>query len=261
MPLIAVESASATEGAASTHAAELPALECGVEVTFFVEAVAEGLTVDYPDGHRLRRWVAYDHDVAFRDTFETDQGWTVDDDPGLSAGSWERGFPEGLGGRADPPWDADSSGQCYLTENLAGNSDVDGGATRLLSPLLDASSADDPHIAYWRWWSDEGSAVTDDVFVVEISDDAGSSWVELETVGPNVTGEWLYRTFRVADFVAPTNQIQLRFTASDGGEGSIVEAGVDGVALLNDSVGLTCSDLFDDGFESGDTSAWTSTVN
>ena len=252
---------SAVEGPSATHVATLPAMSCGSEVTFFVEATYAGSTVDHPDGHRLRRWVAEAHDVSFRDTFETDQGWTVDDDPELTAGSWERGFPEGQGARADPPWDGDTSGQCYLTENLLGNSDVDGGATRLLSPAMDASSSADPHVVYWRWWSDEGSTTFDDTFTVEISDDDGSSWTLLETVGPNLVGEWVYRTYRVADFVTPTNQIRLRFTASDTGDGSIVEAGVDGVALLNTATGLDCGGIFEDGFESGNTSAWTSTVN
>lgn len=250
------------EGPAATHQATLPALDCGSEVTFVVEATAGGQTIDQPDGHRFRRWVADGHDVSFRDTFETDQGWTVDDDPGLAAGSWERGIPEGAGGRADPPWDGDSSGQCYLTENLIGNSDIDGGATRLVSPLMDASDSEDPHVAYWRWWSDEGSAEFDDTFVIEISDDGGSSWKLLETVGPNVTGEWVYSKFRVTDFVAATDQIQLRFTASDAGAASIVEAGVDGVALLHTETGLDCTGIvFQDGFESGDTAVWSATVN
>ena len=244
-----------------TYVGTLPPLTCGQDVTFRVEAEAVGgavvhhpFSADNTVSNRYRRPVAIGTDETFRDDFETDQGWVVDDDVSLSAGTWERGIPAGHGRRGDPSWDADSSGSAYLTFNSGGNTDVDGGATRLTSPTLDATGAD-PHVHYWRWWDDAGAS--DDVFTVEVSDDDGSSWTTLETIGPNVLGEWTYRSFRIADFVTPNSQFKIRFVASDVGGGSIVEAAVDGVSLSNGPSGLLCSEsLFADGFESGDTSAW-----
>ncbi len=250
------------EGGGTLWEAALPAITCGSTVTFRVDAEESGgITVSHPFSadpsvdRRYRRDVAFAFDAAFRDTFETDMGWTVDNDPALTAGAWERAVPAGYGLREDPPWDADTSGQCYLTEAPGGNTDVDGGASRLISPAMDATAGADPYITYWRWWADEGAS--DDTFTVELSDDDGGSWVTLETIGPGVTpGSWVFQSFRVADFVSLTNQLRLRFTASDLGAGSVIEAGVDGVALYNTPAGVSCDAIFSDGFESGDITAW-----
>ncbi len=45
-------------------------------------------------------------------------------------------------------------------------------------------------------------------------------------------GGWFERAFRIGDFVTPTDQIRIRFDAVDLGEGSIIEAGVDGVRVV-----------------------------
>ncbi|MEM7585969.1 MAG: trypsin-like peptidase domain-containing protein, partial [Acidobacteriota bacterium] len=130
-------------GAVGTYVGVLPALTCGENVTIRVEAEDEaGRVVHHPfsadnmANRVYRRSVAEGTDETFRDDFETDQGWMVDDDGSLSAGTWERGIPAGYGMRNDPPWDGDSSGSAYLTFNSGGNTDVDGGATRLTSPTL-----------------------------------------------------------------------------------------------------------------------------
>jgi hypothetical protein len=70
--------------------------------------------------------------------------------------------------------------------------------------------------------------------VVEISNDGGQSWMNLETVGPGgdeVSGGWFERSFRIADALTPTSTMQIRFTAEDIGNPSIVEGAVDAVRV------------------------------
>jgi len=169
--------------------------------------------------------------------FESALGWSVSNDAGLTDGGWDRGVPVNCN-RGDPPADFDGSGQCFLTDNSSAgscNSDVDGGTTTLISPLFDVSGLADAELSYARWFSNTaGAAPESDVFVVEVSPDGGSNWVTLEVVGPTlgspnpeVSGGWVYKTFRIADVVPLTDEFRVRFVASDLSSQSVVEAGVD----------------------------------
>ena len=260
------QSVAMTNPALGTYDATFPDLACGAEVVFRADVVAPGgATVRHPFSpqnsadRRYRRWVAQGYDRTFHDDFETDQGWTVTGT--AAAGVWERGLGAGYGFRGDPPWDADASGQAFYTDPHGGNTDVDGGTTTLTSPQLDASAAE-AHLSYWRWWDDQGSApeALDDSMTVEISNNDGTTWTPVETIGPNVAGAWVYRHTRVADFVAPSNQVRIRFTTLDEGEASIIEAAIDGVSVSNTETGLLCTDIFSDGFESGNTTVWSSST-
>ena len=216
----------------------LPASPCGEVVQYYFEVWTADTVVHHsPKGapESLHRSTAWEITQAFADDFETDQGWTVTDD-GITDGAWERGVPVGDGGAGDPTTDADGSGQCYVTDNAPGNSDVDGGTTTLTSPAMDATGPD-AVIAYYRWFSNNNDGQPgSDVFVVEVSDNGGADWVELETVGPSgpeVSGGWHRREFLVSDIAGISNsdQFRIRFHASDLGGVSFVEAGVDGVEL------------------------------
>ncbi len=229
------------ENAPNDYEAVFPAVDCGAVVEFFFTAeTTSGLTVSSPTMAPQQLYaalVAQSVVAVFDDDFESDQGWTVSGT--ATDGQWDRGVPMGLAtcDRGNPGSDGDGSGQCYLTDNSAAgacNSDVDGGWTILTSPILDASDPDTV-ISYRRWYSTTfGNNPFQDVMDVEVSDDGGSIWTTLETVGPDgreVDGGWFLSTFRVGEFVDTTSQFRIRFMASDTDPGSVVEAAVDGVVL------------------------------
>jgi hypothetical protein len=228
----------------NVYEAVLPSAVCPDEVAYYFSAQSmSGGTYSEPrnaPGESFSAIAAYGQTVVFQDNFETDQGWTVSTT--ATDGQWERGVPIGGGDRGDPPTDADGSGQCFLTDNVDGNSDVDSGSTTLTSPVMDAS-AGPALISYYRWYSNtSGSNPQQDIFVIEVSDNGGLSWVNLETVGPSATspnpevnGGWFQKEFALASipgFNELTSQFRIRFIASDTDPQSVVEAGVDLVKLF-----------------------------
>ncbi len=219
-----------TEGLPGHYTATLPALSCNSRINFYFSAneVTSGIKYDPDPLQPFSAISAASSVTAFSDNFEEATGWTVSST--ATNGIWERGIPAGGGSRGDPTSDYDASGQCYLTGNAGGDSDVDGGATTLYSPVLDLSAAGLAKISYARWYSNSfGAAPYEDTFKIYISNDGGASWVLVETVGPTdqASGGWNVHTFWVNDFVTPTSQIKMRFLADDLGAGSVVEAAID----------------------------------
>lgn len=217
--------------------AVFPSTPCGAVINYYVSAESDqGESFTKPSDAPTSFYStvsASSSSIVFADNFETDLGWTVSG--GATDGQWERGVPAGAADRGDPGADGDGSGNCFLTDNVAGNSDVDGGSTILTSPTLDAGvgSGQEAVLSYYRWYNNS-VGIVDDIFEVEISNDDGANWVALETVGPTgseVLGGWVKKQFLISDFVAPTANTRIRFIASDIGEGSVVEAAVDGIEI------------------------------
>jgi Peptidase family M28 len=215
------------------YEAILPKFTCNDKVRYFARAEESTNGLFYsPDSVYAGEIVVATSTIpVFAENFELDNGWVATGN--ASDGLWSRGFPVGLGDRGDPPTDFDGSGQCFVTDNVYGNSDVDNGTVWLTSPSFDMSSGNG-RIHYARWFSNNfGAAPNEDVFRVYVSNNNGSAWTLVETVGPifEAGGEWFEHSFWVADFVAPASQMKLMFEAADLGSGSVIEAAVDDVTV------------------------------
>jgi hypothetical protein len=240
----------ATHLGGNLYRATLPAATCGSPLDYYVSAQSDdGVTWEDPPAAPIQvnmAVAAYGEVVTHTDDFETNTGWQVNVAADLtgfttaSTGTWVRANPVGTG--AQPEDDHSNPGtQCFVTANGSpgggvGDADIDGGATSIRSPVLDATGLADAQIGYWRWYSNSaGAGPGEDTMTVHVSNNGGTNWTLVETVGPtgpDVLGGWVYHAFRVADFVTPTNNMRVRFRASDLINGSIVEAAVDDLQIF-----------------------------
>jgi len=162
------------------------------------------------------------------------------------------------GGTPAQPGIAASGQQCLFTarnpNGQADRADVDSGEVWALSPIFDASGLVELKLDFWRWYY--AQRTTDDYFAADVSNNGGAGWTNLETlVNSSGYNSWNQVTFALHDFVPLTATMRLRVRVGDFGTGGITEGAFDAVHVWNP---VACGSplIFQDGFELGDTSAW-----
>ncbi|MBD3219987.1 T9SS type A sorting domain-containing protein [bacterium] len=194
----------------------------------------------------------FETDESFSDEMELATAWTVGaDDDNASTGIWERADPQptsssGYTVQLGDDHTPDPGTQCWVTGALAGSGagsfDVDGGKTTLYSPVFDLAGGMDVQIAYWRYYSNNrGNAPSQDDWIVDISNDGGQTWTSVENTSVSNT-TWQQIAIELDDYFAVPDQVQLRFVASDEGDGSLVEAMVDDFTLVGTFLDPTAAD-------------------
>jgi V8-like Glu-specific endopeptidase len=232
--------------------ATFPPSDCLTEVAYYfqVESVG-GTTFTDPNGAPSSAFVtvtATDTLIGIADDFETDQGWTTEN-LGADTGDWQRGVPvNDPGWDYDPPSDSDGSGQCYVTQNQNGNTDVDAGAVRLTSPVFEMTAGSTMSYDYYLYLTnDDGS----DRLLVEATHD-GATWREVLRHDTNGGTSWRNQEITAADLDAAgvplSDTMQVRFTVNDADTQSIVEAGIDAFQVIE----LICEDCLGDFDGDGD---------
>ena len=231
--------------------ATLPPAGCSDTPEFYISADGDGgTTVTKPQDAPTEVYTALVGSLTtvMNDNFETDQGW-VATNLGASSGDWQRGVPIN-----DPNWDydpysdSDGSGQCWLTENDNNpsypdpwNTDVDNGAVRLTSPVIDMS---DGYVTisydyYLRLTDDDGN----DRILVEISSNGDTGpWTEIARHDTDGGSVWRSHEITQADLdaagVVLTADMKMRFTTNDADQQSINESGLDAFLIT----GFTCEE-------------------
>ncbi len=240
-----VESTPSSLGA-GVFQATLPAAMCGLDVQHYYTAMTtDGRTVSFPPDAQQGAFTvrARASTTSFHDNFDTDLGWTVGaPEDTATTGVWVRVDPIGTDAQPGDDNPAGTGIRCFVTgagtvqgEENPGLADVDGGRTTLTSPRLDALALPgDPHISYYRWLSNNlGEGATSEPFTALVSNDDGATWTILEEINDENWHAWKRKEFRVADLVAPTDMLRLRFIARDeeANGGALVEAAIDDVRL------------------------------
>jgi hypothetical protein len=162
--------------------------------------------------------------------------WTID----IPIGS----FSDGVMVQTDADYTPGTGNiACAITGNAAdqnagvGENDVDGGHTTLVSTSFDLTSFENPAISYWRYYTNSpptGANPGQDWWQVFVSDN-GTDWEYVENT--KVSDPSFRRVaFRVLDYVNLTDNVSLKFIASDSihpasglefDGGSLVEGAMD----------------------------------
>ncbi len=226
-------------GSSNDYVGYIPAQASCSTVEYYIYAADDhGYSAKHPSNapsvlHAFR--VGYE--VIFADDFETHKGWIAglpNDD--ATTGQWSRCDPEATVAQPEDDHTPAPGVNAYITDCRAGTSqgsyDVDNGKTTLRSPKFALSQYQDVTVIYYRWYSnDTGADPGNDYWVVQVNNNIGSGWVNLENT--NVSNRsWLKREFRLRDYITLSDSVQIQFIASDYPAGAVVEAGVDDFMLV-----------------------------
>jgi len=241
-----------TSQGGNEYAADIPGAACGETVSFYIRTTATDGTpfTDPPDApnrtHGYRSAVVKE---VYSNNFETDRGWVMENQ-GATSGDWERGVPVNDPNWAyDPVSDSDGSGQCYLTQNALGNTDVDDGATRVTSDLFDMSIGNVILSYDYYLFLTRPQDGTDAIIVEMSSNDNEGPWREIARHTTNGGLEWRNHSMTQAELEGRNifigDKMRIRFTAVDGQQQSIVEAGIDAMKVLSVGCGggVACEDI------------------
>ncbi len=191
----------------------------------------------------------------------SNDGW-IEGASTCTTGFFIRGTPDEVidGGVTTQPDGAATGTFAWFTQNNdggVGTDDVDGGTCETFSRSVKVGDGSDVtvFVDYFHGQRDEGDD-PDDGFSIELLDtDTDAVLATVVSIG-DVANNAVWSTAWAQHAGAPDN-VRLRVRATDGpGGGDLVEAGLDNVQICIGDVGA----IFADGFESGDTAAWTNTI-
>ncbi len=191
-------------------------------------------------GGELFHVTSDDSTVVFHDDFESDRGWTLTGGANsASRGLWQRGDPEptGIAGNPLQAGSCQGSTNCLITGLAAGSSngsnDVDDGQTSIQSPPIALPVGRPLTLSFGMYFAHNDQASKQDLFRVRIVGENGVAQTVWARGGTpkNAPATWSTHIANLDAWAGQTIQIRIdAIDASDGGA-SLIEAGVDNVAI------------------------------
>jgi len=210
----------------------------------------------------------YDVDTAgwgtfLSETFDTDPGWTIDNG-GFPTTGWAYGQPTGQGqdayGGPDPT--AGFTGPDVYGVNLDGDAPASVGDNeiKLTTPVIDLSAATSVQLRFRRWLGVEHDSW--DHARIRLSIDGGANWNTVWQNGSTTIDDqaWIEQIVELSQAVGQS-QVRIRWTY--GASDSVMNWcgwNIDDVVVEGAMPCENMQSLFIDGFETGDCSRWTTTV-
>jgi hypothetical protein len=230
----------------ATTYTDTEALTSGVTYYYVVRAVSVATGVEDTNTVTRSGSPTAVSGVVFSDSFEGGNlGWTfAKGTPPASTGDFLIGDPVGtLNGSGQPcqPEDdhtpAPGTMCLYTAANPTANNtvdDVDRGEVIATSPAFNLSGYSAATLGLWRWF--ENATVDDagDYYVQEVSNNNGSTWVQLEQLPDTVTNanSWTHVQFDLQSFTPLTSTMRTRFRVAEGrGPSDLVEFAADDVVV------------------------------
>jgi choice-of-anchor B domain-containing protein len=181
------------------------------------------------------------------DDFTFNYSWTVSGN--AAQGAWERGEPNGTtfsSTQANPEFDSsnDCSDHAFVTGNNGtgpADDDVDDGETVLTSPVFDLTGFNDPYLNYERWFFEQFSTNpnANDTMFISMTNGVDTEIFEIVTGPDSTNSTWVAKSYRIKDFITPTNIMQVIVSISDKpGTGNPLEGGFDRFEITDVPLGI-----------------------
>jgi len=182
--------------------------------------------------------------IVFDDFESGNNGWSQDGSHTASTGDWVIIDPNPTAYQPGDDTTPPPGVMCWVTAQNSdlGVNDVDGGISAMKSPLFDLTGPDHVTLGF-NWFHgqrDAGDDPSGDFFRIDLSNDGGTSYpVNLVQIGDvHHAAQWTALEIDVEDHLPVTNQMRLRFQASDGNStGDIIEAGLDDLYIVDAGTG------------------------
>ena len=178
----------------------------------------------------------------YQDDATLDLGWSYESpEDNATTGRWNRIYPYLGFPRSDwvhPATEpAGSKGRIFFTGQPPRfappeRDDVNNGRTTLTSPLMDLSTYIDPLIVFDLWSIHFEREEILDTLIVELSNNDGNSWVSAYREIKGTSG-WKRHVIFIRDHLFLSNQMRVRFRASDSLGNILVVAGMDNFDVID----------------------------